>query len=77
MNIPVGVNGRVLNSEHVAHEVHVVDDSVNTGGFLVLERWEGPDGPGKFGWFDSWVENEATLQQFFVECDWEVQWEKQ
>lgn len=74
MNIPLGAEGRVLNSSLSGHVVRVEDDSGNTGGFLVYERWDGSDGPNANGEFDDWVENEASLERYFAEAGWEVEW---
>lgn len=75
MKIPIGVNGRILNSTHKDHFVRVDDDSENSGGFLIYERWEKSDGPNAGGGFDNWVENSDALSQFFAEAQWAVQWE--
>ena len=79
--IPVGVVGRVLNSDHSGHMVRVDDDSANTGGFLLFERWDGSDGPNHGqcfgGWFDNWVANESELEDFFINADWQIHWGEQ
>ena len=74
MSIPIGIEGRIENSEHPSHVVLVQNDIVNTGGFLVLESWAGSNGPNENGAFDSWVENIAALEQFFTESGWVIQW---
>ena len=66
--------GRVITSTKPGHSVFVRDDQANTGGFLVLEWWEGSDGPNASGAFDSWVESESALCQFFKESKWQVEW---
>ncbi len=77
MKISVGVIGKVLNSQHSEHKVCIVDDSINTGGFLVFENWKGSDGPNRGGWFDTWVEDETTLICFFAEAGWSIEWSQQ
>ena len=74
MKIPLGVEGEILASEKDGHLVVVRDDSANTGGFLIYERWAGSHGPNAGGAFDSWVENEAQLEAFFAEASWNVSW---
>jgi hypothetical protein len=74
MNIPTDTVGAVLNSVKPGHRIRVVDDSGNTGGFLVYEWWEGSDGPDEFGGFDSWVQDEDSLQRLFAEAGWLVSW---
>lgn len=54
--------------------MRVEDDSENTGGFLVFERWVDSGGPNNEGAFDSWVENLESLGKFFVESGWDVKW---
>ena len=74
MKIKIGTPGDVLNSGKPGHTVRIQDDRDNTGGFLVLERWQGSAGPNPEGAFDSWVESEADLQRFFAEAGYEIAW---
>ena len=74
VNIYLDTEGRVLNSEHSNHVVRVVDDRPRTGGFLIFERWDTSNGPSANGEFDSWVEDEASVNLFFVESGWQVHW---
>jgi hypothetical protein len=74
MTIPLEVEGQVINSSHIGHTVKVADDQEATGGFLIYEWWQESSGPNQNGAFDSWVESEADLEQFFVESGWVVQW---
>jgi len=71
----MGIEGRVLNSEHVGHVVRVESDESRAGGFLIFQRWAGSDGPNGSGEFDDWVENEELLRGYFSETGWKVQWE--
>jgi hypothetical protein len=48
--------------------VSVEDDRENTGGFLILIE-SGAEG------YDHLVEDHASLDQFFLESGWHVQWE--
>lgn len=75
MNVPLGIEGRALNSQQSQHFVRVENDSLNTGGYLIYERWLDLNGPNALGTFDSWVESEAQLKQFFIEAVWEVAWQ--
>jgi hypothetical protein len=74
VRVPIGVEGQILNSDRAGHVVTVADDNVNTGGFLVVERWPGSNGPNAKGAFDSWVQSEADLEKFFAEAGWKVAW---
>lgn len=74
MAIPIGIEGRISNSEHHLHVVLVQDDTSNSGGFLIFESWAGSNGPNPSGAFDNWVESIFALEQFFEESGWVVQW---
>lgn len=74
MNVPYGVVGAIQNSEKPGHRVKVVDDTDNTGGYVILEWWNGSEGPNDGGAFDSWVENHAWLKRFVEEAGWEIEW---
>ncbi len=74
VRFPVGVEGEILNSDRTGHIVTVADDNVNTGGFLIFERWSGSNGPNAKGAFDSWVQTEADVGKFFAEAGWMVAW---
>jgi hypothetical protein len=72
--VKIGCVGVVANSEHPKHHVRVVDDSENTGGFLIYEWWDGSNGPNENHAFDSWVETREDLDAFFREVGWNVEW---
>jgi hypothetical protein len=74
MSIPIGISGRVTNSDRDEHFVRVEDDTSNTGGFLIFEQWRGSAGPNANGSFDSWVEDRQTLERLFKDAGWQVQW---
>jgi hypothetical protein len=71
----IGRFGIITNSEHHNHRVRVVDDSVNTGGFLVYEWWDGSNGPNENHAIDNWVENLEGLESYFREWGVSVEWE--
>jgi hypothetical protein len=75
MNVPIGIEGQIKNSERPAHRVLVQDDSENTGGFIVFEWWNGSNGPNHNAAFDSWVEDKVSLSAFFEESGWLVDWQ--
>jgi hypothetical protein len=72
--IPIGVIGRILNSDHEAHMVRVDDDASNTGGFLINQWWTDSNGPNPDNAFDDWVENRLALEAYFSELHWEIRW---
>jgi hypothetical protein len=73
-HIPMGVCGRVTNAEHPNMMIRVEDDSLNTGGFLIYQWWDGSNGPNQYGAFDDWVESLALLENFFAHKGWSVEW---
>ena len=48
-----GAIGAIQNSTKPGHMVRIDDDSANSGGFLILEWWEGSTGPNVNGAFES------------------------
>jgi len=74
MKILIDTIGTVLNSTESGHKVKVVDDSSNTGGFLIYEWWEGSDGLNEQGAFDCWVQDQYALRSFFDEAEWIIEW---
>ena len=62
----------VLAGDNIAWQVRVEDDSVNTGGFLILASRNFADPSAEA--FDDWVEDEASLQGYFRESGWVVKW---
>ena len=70
MEIKVGEVGKIVTGVELGHYVKVIDDGVNTGGFLILTAAKSDMRDG----FDSWVENREMLQRFFVEAGWTIEW---
>jgi len=75
-NIPLGVRGKVLNGTHPNTMIRMDDDTKNTGGFLIYQWWDGSNGPNELGAFDDWVESRASLEQYFANTGWSVEWEE-
>lgn len=71
-DIQVGKTGVVLSGDNIAWQVRVEDDSVNTGGFLILASSNFADPSAEA--FDDWVEDEAALQGYFRESGWVIKW---
>jgi hypothetical protein len=74
MDIKVGITGEIVNSSHSGHRVRVVDDTENTGGFLIFEWWPGSGGPNEDEAFDNWVVDRSALERYFHESAWQVHW---
>ncbi|HET7833247.1 MAG TPA: hypothetical protein VFK88_09835 [Gallionella sp.] len=73
MTIPLGIQGKVINSHHAEHFVKVSHDEAS-GGFYIREWWRESNGPNQNGAFDSWVKSKEDLAQFFAESGWIMQW---
>lgn len=65
----IGKLGRIKSGEHAGFFVRIQDDSINTGGLLILLWRESPSER-----YDNWVENVKSLEQFFRESGWDVEW---
>ena len=70
--IVIGKVGKIIAGEQQGHFVKIVDDSENTGGFLILIC---EDAELRVG-HDNWVEDEASLRAYFEEAGWIVEWAK-
>jgi hypothetical protein len=62
--------GRIINGMSPGWFVLVEDESTNTGGFLILIAKNIDLTLG----FDNWVENRDSLEQFWQEAGWEIEW---
>ena len=75
-DIPVNRIGVIKESKDPNEKgwyVKVVDDSKNTGGFLIFTS----STPEFAKWgevFDSWVEKKNAIQTFFEKAGWRVKW---
>lgn len=69
-----GAVGAIQNSAKSGHMVRIDDDTENSGGFLILEWWDGSTGPNANGAFDSWVDSEAAVSKFLDETGWCIVW---
>jgi hypothetical protein len=68
--IPIGRPGKIVAGDEVDCFVKVVDDSKNTGGFLILTA----SNPDFTDGSDNWVEDESALQRYFRDAKWLVEW---
>ena len=67
--ILVGNVGKILSGEGVGMFVEV-RNSPDTGGFLILtSKYASMEGA-----FDDWVPNESSLNKYFDECLWSIEW---
>jgi hypothetical protein len=70
MDIKVGVVGKIDAGDEVGSYVKVIDDTTNTGGYLVLTAVS----PDMSDAFDNWVEDRESLSRYFEESRWAVTW---
>ena len=64
----IGKKGLITEGEHSGFFVRIEDDKANTGGYLILVFKDENVG------FDSWVETEKDLEQYFHEAEWKIEW---
>ncbi|WP_250470256.1 hypothetical protein [Caballeronia sp. GAFFF2] len=66
-----GIVGKIIAGDDAGSYVKVVDDTANTGGFLILTA----DYPDMGTGFDNWVETKEAVGSFFAESNWKVDWQ--
>jgi len=74
MHVPVGVLGRAKESDKPNHWFKVVDDRHGSGGWFVLQGWDGVDSFGRRFEYDDWLEEVAEVDAFFGELPWQIEW---
>jgi hypothetical protein len=72
MEIRLGATGRITRGEEAGRFVQVIDDSENTGGFLILTS---ADSEGNVEAFDNWVESIVDVERYGEESAWEIDWD--
>ena len=74
MELRFGTKARITNSDRLNHIFWLEDDTSISGGYFIIESWDGPDGPGELGAFDNWVLTHEELLDFIQADAWEFQW---
>jgi hypothetical protein len=69
--LPVGVLGRITTGDESGRVVEVVDDSQNTGGFLIFTYADLARSPEAF---DAWAPSIVDVELYFDDRSWEVEW---
>ena len=69
--IKINHYGKILKGDKKDWFVFIKDDREISGGFLILIS---PSINSKSG-FDDWVLDYKTLEEYFIESQWEIEWE--
>ncbi|WP_202593513.1 hypothetical protein [Tolumonas lignilytica] len=70
--IEIGNVGLIEAGDDIGYQVKIVDDSENTGGFLILISKDFNNSDSEA--FDDWVANEEELACYFEESNWIIKW---
>jgi hypothetical protein len=71
MDIQLDRVGLIVSGDECGSYVKIVDDSANTGGYLIFTSSQ-PD--MKTG-FDDWVQSYDALLQYVAEAKWKIAWQ--
>ena len=70
--IEIGKLGVIEHGDDTGFQIKVLDDSDNTGGFLIITGKNLNDKSSEA--FDGWVASKEDLQGYFEESKWVVKW---
>ncbi|WP_445366522.1 hypothetical protein ACH5Y9_14305 [Methylomonas sp. BW4-1] len=70
MNIKTGTLGKIESGDETGAFIKIIDDSQNTGGFIIVTS----SSPELKNGFDNWVKDKNTLDQYFQESGWVITW---
>ncbi|USD22766.1 hypothetical protein MJO52_06415 [Microbulbifer variabilis] len=72
--IEIGKLGIIESGDEEGFQIKVLNDSENTGGFLILTGKDLNDEESEG--FDSWVSSYSELESYFKESNWKIKWLK-
>ncbi len=70
--IEINRPGLIVAGEQTGWNVFIQDDSLNTGGYLILVT--PPVESNNLTGYDNWVEDFSSLQGYFQEANWKIRW---
>lgn len=73
VDILIGVVGKIISGEEHGRFIKVIDDSENTGGFLILTA---DDIEFRSRGYDDWVEDREHLKRYFLGSQWLIEWSR-
>jgi hypothetical protein len=74
-SFPFGQRGTILTGENAGWSVVIVDDAVETGGYVVYLEDPNPDPDSPdFTVYDWWLEHAAHIPVFIEDMDWQIRW---
>ena len=76
MNIPVSIDGRILNGQHAEMRVRVEEDPQSTSGFIIYTWWKGSDGLGPNSAYEDRVESSRMVESYIAERGWTIAWQQ-
>lgn len=71
-NIQIEKRGMILEGENKDWHLFIQNDSENTGSYLILVT--PPSGASNYNAYDNWVEDYPSLEEYFKEANWRVDW---
>lgn len=70
--LPIGVGGTIKSGKYTNWKIEIQDDTKDSGGYFILIT--NPNNTSQKEGFDDWVENNAQLQQYFIEAAYVIDW---
>lgn len=70
--IKIGQVGTIISGDEAGFEVIIIDDSENTGGYLICTSRSFKQKSSES--YDGWVEDYESLVGYFLESNWVVDW---